>query len=90
MPTLQAFLSSARFPVSCYQVEGSQHIVEFYDYGAGNGVVRVVLNERLETLADRWIGMTDYVSKALPSHAALPHNKVGPNIVTQPTPCFLH
>ena len=64
--------------------------MEFYDYGAGNGVVRVALNERLETLAVRWIGMTDYVSKASPSQTDLPHNKVGPNIVPQPTPCFLH
>jgi membrane-bound metal-dependent hydrolase YbcI (DUF457 family) len=90
MPTVQAFLSSARFPLSCYQVEGSQHIVEFYDYGAGNGVVRVALNERLETLAVGWIGMTDYVSKASPSHTAIPDNKVGPNIVPQRPPCFLH
>ena len=92
MPTVQAFLSTARFPVSCYQVEGSKHIVEFYDYGAGNGVVRVALNERLETLAVRWIGMTDYVSKAPPSQTT-PDSKVGPNVVPQVSsvrPCFLH
>lgn len=63
-PTVQAFWSTARFPVSCYQKEGSQHVVEFYDHGSGVGVIRVDLNERLERLAVRWIGYMEYAPGA--------------------------
>ena len=59
-PTVKAFLSTARFPVSCYQREGSEHVVEYYDHGSGVGVIRVTLNERLERTAVRWIGYLEY------------------------------
>jgi hypothetical protein len=75
LPLVQDFLSEARFPVSCYQMEGPHHIVEFYDYSGGD-VARVVFNEQLEVLAVGWIPITDYTSKAQPSQTALP------------TPCF--
>ena len=88
IPGVQVFLSQeARFPVSCYQVEGTQHIVEYYDPWYGMGVLRVALNERREVLTVRWVRIRDYIS----SHTAVPHSKVGPNIVSQVTvtPCFL-
>lgn len=59
-PTVRAFLSTARFPVSCYQKDGSQHVVEFYDHGSGAGVIRVASNDRLERLEVRWIGYMEY------------------------------
>jgi hypothetical protein len=93
IPGMQRFLSQARFPVSCYQVEGTQHIVEFYDHGEGGRVLRVALNERKEVLAVRWVPINDYVAKAPPSQAALPHSKIGPTFVPQASsviPCFLH
>lgn len=65
-PSVQAFLSTARFPVSCHQLEGSQHVVEFYDHGSGVGVIRVVLNEHLEMRAVRWIGYMEYPPGASP------------------------
>lgn len=65
-PSVQAFLATARYPVSCHQVGGNQHVVEFYDHGSGAGVIRVVLDERLEILAVRWIGYMEYSSGASP------------------------
>jgi membrane-bound metal-dependent hydrolase YbcI (DUF457 family) len=91
LPLVQGFLSEARFPVSCYQMEGPHHIVEFYDHSGGD-VARVVFNEQLEVLAVRWVPIRDYTSEARPSQTALPHKEVGPNALPQvsPTPCFLH
>lgn len=55
------FLSEAQFPVSCYQTDGRQHVVEFYDH-AGGPVARVTFNERVELLEVRWIPIDDYTS----------------------------
>jgi len=70
-PSVQAFLSTARFPVSCHQMEGSQHVVEFYDHGSGVGVIRAALNERLEMLGVRWIGYMEYPAGASPSSTGM-------------------
>jgi membrane-bound metal-dependent hydrolase YbcI (DUF457 family) len=91
IPDMQGFLSEARFPVSCYQTEGPQHVVEFYDHGgAGEGVARVTLNERQEVLAMRWIPISEYTSKAQSSPATVP-GTVSPGITfrASSTPCFL-
>ncbi len=89
LPLVEGFLSEARFPVSCYQMEGPHHVVEFYDHSGGD-VARVVFNEQLEVLAVGWIPITNYTSKAQPSQTALLHNEVDPNVLLQasPTPCF--
>jgi len=92
IPNMQGFLSEARFPVSCYQTEGPQHVVEFYDHGGamGGAVARVTLNEQQEVLAMRWIPISEYISKAQPSQAAVPGN-VSSCVTSRAssTPCFL-
>jgi hypothetical protein len=85
VPEVRQFLSEARLPVSCYQIEGSHHIVEFYDHGpAGAGVARVVLNEQQEVLTMHWIAVDDYISPAS-------HGNVSAGVVSthSTTPCFL-
>jgi len=92
IPNMQDFLSEARFPVSCYQREGPQHVVEFLDHGGAMGgeVARVTLNEQQEVLAMRWIPISEYISKAQPSQAAVPGN-VSSCVTSRAssTPCFL-
>ena len=89
LPFVQDFLSEARFPVSCYQVEGPHRVVEFYDH-AGGDVARVVFNEQLEVLDVGWVPIMDYISKAHPSQEALLHHEADPNVLlyVSPTPCF--
>jgi hypothetical protein len=89
VPEVRDFLSEAQFPVSCYQIEGMHHIVEFYDHGGGE-VARVTLNERQEVLSTRWIVVSDYVSGAPPSEKGLPDNaNGGVTSWASSTPCLL-
>jgi membrane-bound metal-dependent hydrolase YbcI (DUF457 family) len=91
VPEVRVFLSDAQFPVSCYQIEGSHHIVEFYDHGpTGGGVSRVTLNEHQEVLSTRWISVADYVSGTPASETVLPGN-VNAGVISSAssTPCLL-
>jgi len=75
--------------VSCYQIDGPQHVVEFYDH-AGGPVARVTFNERVELLAVRWISVDDYVS-GIPPAETTPTDEVstGINSRASSTPCLL-
>jgi membrane-bound metal-dependent hydrolase YbcI (DUF457 family) len=56
IPRVLDFLSAARFPVTRYRLEKSQHVIEYQDYGLSwRPLLRVVLNERQEVLAVGWI-----------------------------------
>jgi membrane-bound metal-dependent hydrolase YbcI (DUF457 family) len=89
IPEVRDFLSETQFPVSCYQIDGPQHVVEFYDH-AGGPVARVTFNERVELLAVRWISVDDYVSGIPPAETA-PTDEVstGINSRASSTPCLL-
>jgi hypothetical protein len=63
IPDVQIFLSEARFPASCYQMEGFQHVVEFYHPASEPIVVRVALNDEFEPLVGRRIPLNDYTSE---------------------------
>jgi membrane-bound metal-dependent hydrolase YbcI (DUF457 family) len=56
LPTVDGFMSTARFPVTRYRSEKGQHIVEYQEYGLSwRPLLRVVLNEQQELLAVGWI-----------------------------------
>lgn len=56
IPEVRGFLSTARFPVTRYRVEGGQHIIEYQEYGLSwRPLLRVQLNERQELLTVGYI-----------------------------------
>lgn len=90
IPEVQSYLTDSRFPVSCYEEDGGQHLVEFYDLW-GVGVLRVMLNQQGELVGTRWVPVGEYVSNAPFSAAPVPDNNTARNVVPQvrTRPCFL-